>query len=267
MSFVVTSFFSFPFAVRVAVILIIVIFVFGNFLGDKFLWILSVIPLALRLLLRYVYLLVEFSVDFIHRRVGGAFANVDNSISAGGKKIDSALLRWYRTWHFPKKISLRRFIITYVVCLFVVVVPSLAGTDNRILNIGERVYLEAEAKFVLWLERIGWYDLDALEVVETEESIENESLESNIFEIVLTADVESSLLIRSVPSTEEGDVIGRLYSGETVVWKGEMTFGEADGVRVEPWVKVTTPDGQEGWCRLYYLYPEGYEGMKLYVTN
>ncbi|MEY8426586.1 SH3 domain-containing protein [Lachnospiraceae bacterium 46-15] len=59
----------------------------------------------------------------------------------------------------------------------------------------------------------------------------------------------------------------RLKNGDAVLWRGELVFAEADDEHVEPWVKIVTGDGIEGWSRLFYLHPEEYQGMEFEVIG
>ena len=78
--------------------------------------------------------------------------------------------------------------------------------------------------------------------------------------------ISSSLLVRDKPSIEEGEILGRLKNEDTVIWKGELRFAKIDENSVEPWVKIITANGVEGWSRLFYFYPKSYADMEFWVT-
>jgi len=61
----------------------------------------------------------------------------------------------------------------------------------------------------------------------------------------------------------DGTTLDTAENEDIVIWNGELTFGLAEG-KQEPWAKVTTESGLEGWARLYYLYPE--EGTELTLS-
>ena len=75
----------------------------------------------------------------------------------------------------------------------------------------------------------------------------------------------SSLLVRDAPSMTDGSILGRLQNEDTVLWHGEMCFLETDNGQIEPWVKIITVDGIEGWSRLNYLHPIEYENLEFEV--
>lgn len=72
-------------------------------------------------------------------------------------------------------------------------------------------------------------------------------------------------MVRDVPSLENCAVLERLGNGDLVVWRGEMQFSEAEDDHVEPWVKIVTEEGTEGWSRLFYLHPEEYMDVEFSV--
>lgn len=84
---------------------------------------------------------------------------------------------------------------------------------------------------------------------------------------LVVSGVSSSLLVRDIPSTEDCIILGRLQNDDVVVWSGQMVFSEVDNGHVEPWVKIVTVDGVEGWSRLYYLHPEQYVDMEFQVID
>lgn len=83
--------------------------------------------------------------------------------------------------------------------------------------------------------------------------------------MLVVSGVNSSLLVRDIPSTENCTVLDRLQNDDIVVWTGQMVFAEAEGDHVEPWVKIITQNNVEGWSRLYYLHPEQYADEVYFV--
>ena len=79
--------------------------------------------------------------------------------------------------------------------------------------------------------------------------------------------ISTSLLVRDSPSVEEGAILDRLKNGDVVIWRGEMRFSKTDDSHVEPWVKIITESGVEGWSRLFYLHPEPYADVEFWVTD
>lgn len=129
-------------------------------------------------------------------------------------------------------------------------------------------FLEAESFLTGLIMKQDWYDPDAVFV--SEESVEEspEEADAGVFEIELvTSGLNSSLLVRSDPSIDEGEVLGRLYNDDIVIWTGQMVFAEVNDGGIEPWVKIRTSEEIEGWSRLYYLHPAQYENLKLEIKQ
>lgn len=95
--------------------------------------------------------------------------------------------------------------------------------------------------------------------------MEDEAGQSTFGTILVVSGVSSSLLVRDIPSMNNCVVLERLGNGDKVLWTGEIQFSEAEDNHVEPWVKIVTEDGEEGWSRPFYLHPEEYVGVEFYV--
>lgn len=129
-------------------------------------------------------------------------------------------------------------------------------------------FLDAESFLTGLIMKQDWYDPDAVFV--SEESVEesSEEADADVFEIELvTSGLNSSLLVRSDPSIDKGEVLGRLYNDDIVIWTGQMVFAEVNDGSIEPWVKIGTSEEIEGWSRLYYLHPAQYENLKLEIKT
>lgn len=62
-------------------------------------------------------------------------------------------------------------------------------------------------------------------------------------------------------------MLGKLYNDDVVIWTGQMVFAEVNDRSIEPWVKIRTSEGIEGWSRLYYLHPAQYENLDMRVST
>lgn len=268
-------FFLLPFWLRAALILFLVIVLLWLALGKIILKILSVIPFLLRKVCWYIYLILETPVAMLHKKFGSVFGKMDNALSHAGERVDTVMQAWYKAWHFPDKIHFGRLLLIYGVCVIFVVFPSFVNIDNKFLSFGERTYTHYETRFASWMEKKGWYDPEAKVAWNQEEQAEEEDLEledeiteDDFEEITLVVSgVESSLLIRDIPSVDDCAVLDRLVNEDTVIWRGQMIFAKADNDHVEPWVKVITSNDAEGWCRLFYLHPDEYEGKEFRVSD
>lgn len=268
-------FFLLPFWLRVVVSLFLVIVLLWLVFGKIILKILSIIPFLLRKVFWYIYLILETPVAILHKKFGSVFGKTAHALSCAGERVDTVMQAWYKAWHFPDKIHIGRLFLVYGVCVIFVILPSFVNFDNGFFSFGERTYTNCETRFASWMEKKGWYDPDAKLAWNQEEQAQEEDVEpedeiteDSFEEITLVVSgVESSLLIRDVPSVDDCDVLDRLVNDDVVLWRGQMAFAKADNDHIEPWVKVITSNGAEGWCRLFYLHPDEYEGKEYFVSD
>lgn len=268
MRVIVNFFLNLPFGIRVAFWLFLLIFVLWRMLGIKICWILSGIPFLLKRIFRFFYLLVEIPIAILHEKFGSIYSKIDATLLVLGEKIDKAIDSWYVSWHYYKHISMGKNVLIFVLSIAFIAVPSYIKVDNQILKIGETIYLRYETFLVNWMEKHEWYN--PVEVIrsEQEEQIESNTEVANIVEITfVVSGINSSLLVRDIPSTETGAILGRLHNNDRVIWNGQMVFSKVDNGEVEPWIKIITMDGIEGWSRLSYLHPEQYENMEFHMTK
>lgn len=264
-----------PFWLRVVFILFLLIVLFWLVLGKLVLKMLSFIPFLLRKICWLFYLILEMPTAMLHKKYGSIFGKIDNALSHAGEKVDIAVYSWYKSWHFHNKIHVGKLIFVYGLCVAYVVLPSYLNTNNNLLCFGEKTYLHYEEQFFNWVEQHGWYDPTAKpvweqdkqttdDIIGTKDAVNEADLEETI---LIVSGVSNSLLMRDIPSVENCVILERLHNDDTVIWNGQMTFAKADNDHIEPWVKVTTSNGTEGWCRLFYLFPEGYEGKEFNCTD
>ena len=91
--------------------------------------------------------------------------------------------------------------------------------------------------------------------------------ETKPYKIILIASgIKSSLLVKKNPSSNSA-ALDRLHNGDEVIWTGQMAFSKVNKDDVKPWVKVITSKGVEGWTRLLYLHPQGYENIEFYLRK
>lgn len=255
MSLLVNSYLSGPLWVRSAVAFSF-IFVFWMISGRMVLWVLSLFPFLTGIIFRYLYLLLELPLDLLHKGSGSVFGEMNNRMSRMGGKIDNAMLRWYHSWHSPGRLHIGKAMLFCTACVLVV----------NLWNVGKEKFLSTESFLADLIMKQDWYDPDA--VFESKEDVEEsfEETDADVSEIELVAaGLDSSLLIRSYPSIDAGEVLGRLYNDDVVIWSGQMIFAEVNNGNIEPWVKIRTSEGIEGWSRLYYLHPTQYENLRLDV--
>lgn len=233
--------------------------------------ILSLIPFLLKWMFRAVYLLLEWLVSILHKRLGGMFYRLDNGLSTLGKRVDGWLERWYGAWDKSKSWNPYTALVTLValVCyLYVILPPMLHEEGGRWQTKGWSAYLWVEDSFVGWMADQGWYVPNTPDNNPDVSSVSGE-LEpiQEVVQISLTVyGVTNVLVIRDIPSTVESTTLDKLPNGAVVNWHGELTFGLAEG-RQEAWVKVTTDSGVEGWGRLNYLHPDEDTELTLVLTK
>lgn len=222
------------------------------------------IPFLMEKIFQCFYFLIEIPVALLHQKFGASFYKIDNWLSQTGEHVDSAIRVWYKSWHSAEKMHIRKSLLIYGVCVAFIVVPSLLKLENHILGIGETLYIRCETLFVNWLEERGWYDSAAPVALNGLES----KKKNNSCEITLVVSgVNSSLMVRDIPSTENCVILDRLQNDDIVIWGGQLVFAEAEDGHIEPWVKIITEEGAEGWSRLFYLHPEQYQDIQFYINN
>ena len=257
MSLLVNGYLSGPLWVR-SMVTFLLLFVFWIISGRIILWILSLLPFVLRIAFRRVYLLFEIPLDMLHKGSGSAFGEINNQMSQIGGKIDDAMLTWYHVWHSPEKLYIRKGLLCCIVCVLLI----------NFWHVGKVKFLGMESFLVGFIMKQDWYDSDAVLISKegVEESTEEADIDVYEIELVVSG-LNSSLLIRRVPSIDEGEVLGKLYNDDVVIWTGQMVFAEVNDRSIEPWVKIRTSEGIEGWSRLYYLHPAQYENLDMRVST
>ena len=96
-------------------------------------------------------------------------------------------------------------------------------------HVGKVKFLGMESFLVGFIMKQDWYDSDAVLISKegVEESTEEADIDVYEIELVVSG-LNSSLLIRRVPSIDEGEVLGKLYNDDVVIWTGQMVFAEVD---------------------------------------
>lgn len=95
---IVKYYLSMPTPIRAAVLMLIILLLWA-ILGKKILFILSIIPFGLRFLFKKAYIVIEFPLSMLHRKLGGIFHKIENQWSKAGKGIDEKIFKWYSSWH------------------------------------------------------------------------------------------------------------------------------------------------------------------------
>lgn len=268
MKIIVERFFLLPYWFRVALLLFLLIVVVWMVFGKAIRWVLSMVPFILNKIFRCLYLLIEIPVTVLHKKFGSDFYKIENKLSGIGEKIDAELDYWYKEWHSPKKSSFGKTCLVYMLCVIFVVVPSFMNTEIKILKFGEKAYDHCEMVILKWFEKREWYNPTEEAAVEQEGQAEVDITEKMpLEETLVVSGVNSSLLVRDIPSIENCEILDRLYNDDIVIWRGQLVFSEADNAHVESWVEIETVNGIKGWCRLFYLHPSEYKDKNFYVTN
>lgn len=266
MSLIVEKFMTFPVEIREGVVLFL-FFVLWGLLGRKVLRILSIIPFLIRKAFRYIYLLIEIPVAALHKKIGLGFYHADKFLSDIGEKIDRTMQNWHGCWRASEQIRFVKLMTFYIVAIAFILLMPAERNSNGTLEIGKEKYLCYEEALIRWFEKHGWYSPSSVEQPDLEQNIpaEMENTEEKIALVVFG--VNSSLLVRDIPSVKNSVTLERIYNDDTVIWTGQLVFAEVSDGEVEPWVKVVTSNEIEGWSRLYYLKPEKYSDMQFYVTE
>ncbi len=264
MNLIIQRFLSQPFFSRVGISLFL-LFISWWIFGKNILWLLSIVPFLIQKSFRYIYLLIEIPVAALHKKLGTSYYKISNKLSSFGEKIDLAIHRWYTIWHSHKRIRFGKTMLIYAVCVFIITLPPLMKVDSSILRKGETLYMQGESSIVRWLEKRGWYDPTKTVVYDKRPKAKPSETKPDKM-ILIASGIKSSLLVKDNPSTNSA-ALDRLHNGDKVIWTGQMAFSKVNKDNVEPWVKVITSKGVEGWTRLLYLHPQKYENIEFYLRK
>ena len=243
---------------------------------------LSLIPFFLRKFFRALYWLVELIVAALHKLLGGIMYNIENALSVFGKRTDTLLDRG-RKWLYSSKAKKTYSTLTVLIslgCYLLIVFPLIINTEeNSQLTKGHDMYIKAEKTAIGFLASHSRHNaaspdtnnesqsldpadilndslpLESSEGSASPEVIEPEDANQSVQISMVVHRVSSFLRVRDIPSTQDCITLDTLKNGAGVTWSGELQFGFAEGQQ-EPWIKVITESGVEGWCRLLYLRPE-----------
>ena len=211
------TFLCWPLAGRSAFVFFFVVFVLGLLAGKYILRLLSLIPFLLDKLFRGLYILIELPIDFLHRKQGGAFYDVEIVTVNIAEKVDSALIRWHTSWLRAKTPILLVFLVYLGVVLFTGVIPSLAGSASAPIAKGGELYLRLESRLIEQAKNQDWYT-DPKEIVQ-----DSLFMKIDNTHFLLKGQVKS---IASPPVLQEGrpylpvrDIVTAL--GGTVSWDNE----------------------------------------------
>lgn len=260
---------SVPFGVRAAFWILLFSIVVGSFLGRAILWILSAVPFLVRKVFRGCYLLVEVPISALHKKWGKIYTKMDYHLLNVGEKIDCVMECWYDSWHHCKKMQFGKFLVMYGLCTVFVLAPYYLKINNSVLAFGRTIYFCYEDWIISQLEKIDLENSSVQSSLDLESQMIKDDVNAENFETIscVVSRVNTSLLVRDVPSIENGVILARLHNGDIVEWEGHMAFSETDKGRVEPWIKIVTAEGLEGWSRLNYLYPSDYEKVEFYIKE
>lgn len=254
---------SWPITVRAAILLAVPL-VCWWILSKPILYTLSFLPYVLKKLSCLLYLLLEWPLSILHKAIGGHIAQASNGLARGAQKVFFVLDRWYQLWHSPKKKYVGQSILLYLLCLGLVSAPVVFKSESAsFLSKGQTLYLETEGKLVCWLEEHGQYSpFPALDDQMAEPLDEPQQMPTIPLSVFGTS---VSLAVREFPTTQNSTTLSTVGNGEIVFWTGELTFGIAEG-KTEPWAKVITETGEEGWVRLRFLQPTEGANVNFFLT-
>jgi len=253
--------FSADIRIRAALLMALFIMVFWWCLGKLIIRFASYFPYLLKRVFRWVYLLIETPVCWLHGKAGAFFYQIDNGVSGVGRKIDSFLEQWHECWKNPKNRHIFLSIVIYGVFLAWICIPYQAkGTDFNAFN-GQEMYLKVESKLKDWLKSNNLYEEPIKETTNYGNRAGKESVTEGIVMKVITE--KTPLTIRDIPSAEKCEILERIAKESTVIWRGDIAFGSVRNGGIEPWIKVETASGTEGWARLIYLCPINKKDFKL----
>lgn len=256
-----------PYEIRVSVWILLLVIVLWRLAGRGICWILSVVPWVFRLLSRGIYLMLEMPVAALHKQCGSVFSKIDSHLLRAAEKIDLALDNWYKSWKSYKGLRFGKALLICAIGFALVTFPHYFHWSNSILRFGNTIYTRWEDLFVSLVQKIEWEEPQEADAELKPPAVEyTEEPKAPDITFVVSG-VNSSLLVRDVPDVDDCEVLARLHNGDQVTWGGQMTFAEADNEHVEPWVRIMTADGIEGWSRLFYLHPVSFDDRIFYLNE
>ena len=180
MNLVVEYFFMMPFWGRVSVSLFLVFLLWWLF-GKKFFWILSIIPFILKYLFLFLYRLIEWPIEFLHRKFGKVFYKLEEGWTFIGSKVNSIIEKWYQAWHQTGVLHFGKVFLGYILVVIYIVIPILFDVKTGIFTIGQNIYLKMENSFIDWAKENNWYeDKEEFESNVNNESNKQEEVENQI---------------------------------------------------------------------------------------
>ncbi len=258
------SFMLIPFNVRVILVLLIIFTTYRFLLGNFIKMLLSLIPHAIIKLLKLIYITLEYPVSAFNHKFGGVFYTFDKNISAGFGTIDAILGKIVVVLRSTKKIKKSYFVTIYMLVILAIIVPRQYNSDNKFLNFPNRYYSYFESSIdKLLLESDQTHNGDNEDTYNKRENI-TQPTSLITFRVNGTT---NALNVRDIPSTLNCKILDNVANGGFVSWYGDLTFGKNDKGVSEPWVKIVTNNGIEGWARLSFLIPENNEELKLTVIK
>ena len=148
----ISHFFLADIRIRAAVLIALFIIVFWWILGKIIIRLASFFPYLLKSIFRWIYLLIEAPVCWIHEKVGSFFYGIDNGLSGIGEKIDTLLERWHTSWKKPVNRHIALSVVIYSVLLIWICASHYTEEiETKSFN-GQTVYLKVENKLTDWLE-------------------------------------------------------------------------------------------------------------------
>ena len=269
MSGVVNYLISLPFSLRVAIGVFLFVFVVWK-LGRKIiLRILSIIPFLVKRIFLGIYLLIDTILSVLHKRIGWIFVTADEQFGEVCEKVDCKIERWYTKWRGAERAKIKECFLIYIISCLIIIIPSYIETDNRIIKVGENVYLKCETFILKNIRESRWYDSQK-ELSEGKDWLQKAGIngvyEGEFQTTLVVTGLKSTLLVRDIPNKEMSVTLDKLCNGDCVIWRGETAFSYVDN-KVEMWAKITLENGIIGWSRMDYLYPLDYENRIYYVTE
>lgn len=141
------------FAITLGVIVILWI-VFAKLLLKA----LSVIPLLIKRILIWLYLLIEIPIGALHHSLGEVFGSIDEKLASFSDKATSFLEEMQNKMVNPNTIGAKKVCTVYIIILAYLIISMWANLSGKPFTFWREKYLVYETKVIDFIDSSGWIE-------------------------------------------------------------------------------------------------------------
>ncbi|MCL2146553.1 MAG: SH3 domain-containing protein [Synergistaceae bacterium] len=259
-----------PLAARVALLLLVVWFIWLVF-GKLLIRVLSIVPFCIQYIMLALYILLDFPLSMLHHKFAGLFANIDISWTGIMRNAYAVTNSWYNNWKRPKKRYSAVMLLLLGIVFMWTVLPSAIGLEGAIIHGPRNSYIQVEQWLVGALSdsQVLFSDFsDTLTPLGAPDTLAPTTTPSSAPPATprqtpsptptptpefIVSGLRTRLIVRDEPSVSSGKTLAYLVNGDVVYDLGETEWGDVENGKSESWQKIETADGIVGWVRDNYL--------------